>query len=94
MQAFTATAFQRNPADIFNAVQSDGFAIVNNKSRPTMVLMLETEQMALLEKIKQLTDLAKASKAKYGAEKFATLAPKDSFCIDGDSKDQLDMLKG
>ena len=59
MQIFTATSFQRNPADIFNATQSDGFAIIHNKSRPNMVLMLETEQNALVEKIRQLTEMLK-----------------------------------
>ena len=56
MKIFTATSFQRNPADIFNATQSNGFSIIHSKSRPNMVLMLESEQNALVEKIRQLTE--------------------------------------
>lgn len=57
---FTSTAFQRNPGNIFNEVQASGFAGINHKARPDMVLMLKTEQNALIEKVRQLTELVKA----------------------------------
>ena len=60
MKSFTATAFQRNPADIFNAVQSDGESLIRSKSRPCMILMLRSEREAMQEKIRQLTALIKA----------------------------------
>lgn len=53
MQSFTATAFQRNPADIFNAVQSDGKAEVTHKSRPKMILILDIDHGCLLNTISQ-----------------------------------------
>jgi len=60
MKSFTATAFQRKPADIFNAVQADSSVVIESNSRPSMVLMLESERCALIEKVKQLTELIKA----------------------------------
>lgn len=60
MQSFTATTFQRNPADIFNAVQSDGEVQLDSKSRPVMIVMLKSEHQAMIEKIRQLTALIKA----------------------------------
>lgn len=59
IKSFTSTAFQRNPADVFNAVQSDKIAQIAHKARPKMVVMLESEQLALVEKVRQLTELIK-----------------------------------
>ena len=59
MKSFTATAFQRKPADIFNAVQADSAVMLESNSRPAMVLTLKAEHDALIEKIRQLTALAK-----------------------------------
>ena len=59
IKSFTSTAFQRNPGNIFNEVQATGFAGINHKARPAMVLMLASEKDALLEKVKQLTALIK-----------------------------------
>ena len=60
MKSFTSTAFQRNPGDIFNAVQADGEALIRHKARPCMVVMLRSEKEALLEKVRNLTAAVKA----------------------------------
>ena len=59
IKSFTSTAFQRNPADVFNAVQSEGIATIAHKARPEMVVVLSSDFNALKEKVKQLTALAK-----------------------------------
>ena len=74
MKSFTATAFQRKPADIFNAVQADSSVRLESNSRPEMVLVLSSEFDSMKEKINQLAKMVKK--------------------LDGDAKDQLDMLKG
>lgn len=38
---FTATQFQRNPAEVFNEVQRLGWAKLKSKSRPDMVVMTQ-----------------------------------------------------
>jgi hypothetical protein len=73
-KSFTSTAFQRNPADVFNEVQSKGIATIAHKARPEMIVVLSSDYEASKEKIKQLTEMVKK--------------------LDGDAKDQLDMLKG
>ena len=40
IKSFTSTAFQRNPADVFNAVQSEGIATIAHKARPEMIVEL------------------------------------------------------
>ena len=60
MQTFNATQLQSKLATVFNSVQSDGEVLISGRSRPTMVLMLESEKETLIEKIKQLTDLVKS----------------------------------
>jgi len=60
MQTFNATQLQSKLATVFNSVQSDGEVLISGRSRPDMVLMLKTEQDALVEKVKQLTALVKA----------------------------------
>lgn len=59
MRVFTPTAFRANSSEVFNAVQSDGEVSILSKNRPDMVLMLKYEKDALIEKIRQLTELAK-----------------------------------
>lgn len=59
MQTFNATQLQSKLATVFNSVQSDGEVLISGRSRPAMVLMLESEKQALVEKVKQLTDLIK-----------------------------------
>ena len=49
IKSFTSTAFQRNPADVFNAVQSDKIAKIAHKARPKMVVILESEYRKILE---------------------------------------------
>ena len=60
MKSFTATEFQRRPGETFNAVQADGEALISKGNRPAMVIMLQSEKEALIEKIQQLADLVKA----------------------------------
>ena len=60
MKSFTATEFQRRPGETFNAVQADGEALISKGNRPAMVIMLQSEKDALIEKIQQLADLVKA----------------------------------
>lgn len=57
---FTPTAFRANSSAVFNAVQSEGLVLIESKSRPDMVLMLGSEYEAMLEKIRQLTELVKS----------------------------------
>ena len=59
MKTFTATSFQRKPADIFNAVQADSFATIESNSRPAMTIMLEAEYVSMKGKVKQLTEIIK-----------------------------------
>ena len=58
--SFTPTAFRSNSSVVFNAVQSDGLVVIESKSRPDMILTLKSEHDAMIEKIRQLTNLAKA----------------------------------
>ena len=64
MKTFTPTQLQGKLATVFNAVQQDGAAVVSGRSRPDMVLMLESEHEAMQEKIRQLADLIKAQGSK------------------------------
>ena len=72
MKSFTATAFQRKPADIFNAVQADSAVVLESNSRPAMVIMLKSDY----DKITKFVMEVNYEKSK------------------GDSKSQLDLLKG
>lgn len=60
MQTFTPTEFRANSSNVFNQVQSDGEVLIKSKSRPDMVIMLQYEKDALIEKIRQLTNAVKA----------------------------------
>ena len=60
VETFNPTQLQGKLATVFNSVQANGEAVIDGRSRPKMILMLESEKLALLEKIKQLTDLVKA----------------------------------
>ena len=40
-KSFTPSQLQRNSSDVFNLVQAEGMALIESKSRPTMVVMLE-----------------------------------------------------
>lgn len=60
LKSVTATELKRNTSDLFNSVQSAGVVKITNNSRPDMILMLKSEHDALIEKVKQLTDLIKA----------------------------------
>lgn len=48
IKSFTSTAFQRNPADVFNAVQANGMAKIAHKARPRMIVMLESQYREIL----------------------------------------------
>ena len=72
IKSFTSTAFQRNPADVFNAVQSEGIATIAHKARPEMIVVLKSDYDELTKAIIKLN---------YNKSK-------------GDSKSQLDLLKG
>ena len=54
MKSFTATAFQRKPADIFNAVQADGSATLKSNSRPEMIVVLKSDYDLLAKAILDL----------------------------------------
>lgn len=59
MQTFKPNDLQKTLGSVFNAVQADGEVLIDSRSRPDMVLMLKDEKDALIEKIRQLTELAK-----------------------------------
>jgi hypothetical protein len=60
IKTFTPTVFRSGSSVVFNSVQENGFALIESKSRPDMVLMLTSEHDALIEKVRQLTELVKA----------------------------------
>ena len=43
METFTPTVLRGNSSKVFNSVQSNGSALIESKSRPNMVLILESE---------------------------------------------------
>ena len=53
-KSFTSTAFQRNPADVFNEVQSNGIATIAHKARPEMIVVLKSDYDLLAKAILDL----------------------------------------
>lgn len=43
-KSFTPSQLQRNSSDVFNLVQAEGMALIESKSRPNMILMLEAHK--------------------------------------------------
>jgi prevent-host-death family protein len=80
-KSVTATELKRNTSDLFNSVQSFGAVKITNKSRPEMVLMLKDSHDTLIQTAKDQSEKIK---------QLTELVKK----LDGDAKNQLDMLKG
>ena len=80
-KSFTATYLKHQSSPVFNAVQAEGVALITNRNRPEMVIMLKSSHDVMVEtavdqseKIRQLTELIKSQSA-------------------GDSHKQQDLLK-
>ena len=59
MNTFKPVDLQSKLGTVFNSVQAEGSVIIDSRSRPDMVLMLTSEHDALIEKVRQLTELVK-----------------------------------
>jgi len=66
-ETFTATFLKHTSAPVFNSVQANGIALIKNKNRPDMVLMLKESHGTIVttaieqqEKIRQLTNMVKS----------------------------------
>ena len=57
---FTTSQLQCKIGMVLNTVQQEGFVVVKGRSRPEMVLTMKDEHDALIEKVRQLTELVKA----------------------------------
>jgi len=78
----TGASYDINDSDIARAAMNIGLDVINKHADIMMGVDREIKGFVL------------SNQTLSGAESFATLAPKDNFCVDGDAKDQLDMLKG
>ena len=58
-QEYTPTQLKKNSSDVFNSVQSGSEVLIISKTRPNMVIMLESDVIDLNEKIFQLTKMIK-----------------------------------
>lgn len=60
MKSFCPTDLQKTLGTVFNSVQADGCVLIDSRSRPDMVLIMKDQHDALVEKVRQLTELVKA----------------------------------
>lgn len=54
MQTFKPRDLQSNLGSVFNAVQAGGEVIIDSRSRPNMILMLESEKSEMASEISRL----------------------------------------
>lgn len=60
MKTFKPNDLQKILGTVFNEVQSEGAALISNRSRPDMIMVLESDYSAMKEKNRQLAELVKA----------------------------------
>jgi hypothetical protein len=77
----TGASYDITDSDIARAAMNIGLSAINKHAESVANDVL-------------INNFVSANQSLSAVERWSTLAPKDSFCIDGDSKDQLDMLRG